>query len=635
MAHRPRQGARPARPGAASPDRPLVADGFAFGMIVQHEQQHDETMLATHQLRAGAAGAATRRRRRRAPRPGSAARCWCRPARSPWAPPPSRGRWTTSARRTGSTLPAFSSTPPRYQRRSTAAFIDDGGYADPRWWSAAGWAHRQRGRAERADALATRRRRLVVPPVRPAGAGRAPTSRWCTSAATRRRRTRRWAGKRLPTEAEWEKAARWDPATGRSRRYPWGDDDPTAEHANLGQRHLRPAPVGAYPAGASPLGVHQLIGDVWEWTSTRLPRAIPGFARVPLPGVLGGVLRRRLQGAARRLVRHRPVGLPGHVPQLGLPDPPADLQRLPLRPRRRPTSVRVTAGLLMCRHLAYLGPPVTAGRSCCSTRRTRWCASPGRRATCAAAAPSTPTASASAGIPGDGEPVRLPAGAVRSGATPTLPALAGGDPLRRGAGGGPLRHRRHAGARVRRRAVRRRAWLFSHNGVVAGWPDAVAPLAAGLPVATCSPWTRRPTRRCCGRWCGTGCAAARRPAEAVGADGRRGRRRRARVPAQPAAHRRPHGRGHGPGTRCRCAAPACGAGRLRAARRRPGLAAGAGRALVVATAGGCDRPLPTAVDRLHRPVRERTSSMTRGPLEIHLDERGPRPRRCAPTSGPG
>ncbi len=88
----------------------------------------------------------------------------------------------------------------------------------------------------------------------------------------------RFAGRRLPTEAEWEYAASFDPVSRMKRRHPWGDAAWTTALANL--EGGAPASVHTYPRGDSAFGLRQMIGNVWEWTaSTFLP--YPGFVRDP------------------------------------------------------------------------------------------------------------------------------------------------------------------------------------------------------------------------------------------------------------------------------------------------------------------------------------------------------------------
>lgn len=87
----------------------------------------------------------------------------------------------------------------------------------------------------------------------------------------------KWAGKRLPTEAEWEKAACWNDEKMAKTVFPWGNDMPTVEHANLLESHLWSASeIGTYPMGKSHYGCYQMIGDVWEWTSSEFT-GYPGF----------------------------------------------------------------------------------------------------------------------------------------------------------------------------------------------------------------------------------------------------------------------------------------------------------------------------------------------------------------------
>ncbi|MGB1770013.1 MAG: ergothioneine biosynthesis protein EgtB [Nitrosopumilus sp.] len=87
----------------------------------------------------------------------------------------------------------------------------------------------------------------------------------------------KWAGKRLPTEAEWEKAACWNETKQEKTIFPWGNNSPTEENCNLLESyHWGCTEIGTYPSGKSPSGCEQMIGDVWEWTSSEFV-GYPGF----------------------------------------------------------------------------------------------------------------------------------------------------------------------------------------------------------------------------------------------------------------------------------------------------------------------------------------------------------------------
>jgi gamma-glutamyl hercynylcysteine S-oxide synthase len=257
---------------------PLLTGAFVYGMLIQHEHQHVETMLQTLQLREAPyplpdAPAPPGRTPRRAEILVDAGSFVMGTDAEPWA-------YDNERRAHEVELPAFWIDTVPVTNAAFLDFVEDGGYGDRRLWQDAGWAFRSDQGAEhpaywrREDGGWSRRRFGHWEELPPAE----PVQHVCWYEADA---FARWAGKRLPTEAEWEKAASATPE-GEKRRYPWGDDAPEPDDANLGSARFGPASAGAYPAGASAWGVEQMVGDVWEWTASDFT-AYPGFEAFPYP----------------------------------------------------------------------------------------------------------------------------------------------------------------------------------------------------------------------------------------------------------------------------------------------------------------------------------------------------------------
>jgi iron(II)-dependent oxidoreductase len=184
------------------------------------------------------------------------------------------------------TIPAFYISRTPVKQSEFAAFVNDGGYLREEFWSEDGWQWRQSENAAKplywkADETGNWRRRdfdqwrSLEPDLPVIHVNWFEADAYC-----------HWAKRRLPTEAEWEMAASCEPATDgrgiaeRKRLYPWGDQPPTPDRANLDWRAGGRVSVHALPAGDSAFGVRQMLGNVWEWTSTWL-NPYPGFVPGP------------------------------------------------------------------------------------------------------------------------------------------------------------------------------------------------------------------------------------------------------------------------------------------------------------------------------------------------------------------
>jgi gamma-glutamyl hercynylcysteine S-oxide synthase len=264
-----------------------VGDGVIAELVLRHEHQHNETMLQTLQLAHLADYRLADPATPDTPRPS-------RPSPSytglEMVEVPS-GPCTIGAPAEGF---AYDNERPRHRtdvrdyligktpitNATYLTFVEGGGYERREWWSDEGWSWKEdyditrpagwtsdHGAEWRLDGL------QPLDPDRPV-----VHISWFEADAF----ARAHAG-RLPTEAEWEKAATWDQEIGQALSHPWGEQAPVpGVHANLDHLAGGPVAAGSFPKGASPSGCLGMLGDVWEWTASAFG-GYPGFAAFPYP----------------------------------------------------------------------------------------------------------------------------------------------------------------------------------------------------------------------------------------------------------------------------------------------------------------------------------------------------------------
>ncbi|MEM1308758.1 MAG: SUMF1/EgtB/PvdO family nonheme iron enzyme [Cyanobacteria bacterium P01_H01_bin.153] len=150
-----------------------------------------------------------------------------------------------------------------------AEFMTAGGYDNSQWWHPEGWIWRQRYEITQPQYWPSMPASTAVPVC---GVS------WYEADAYAC-----FVGKRLPSEAEWERAARWHPEQQVMQPMPWGDGPADKQRGNFGSCQGNITPVGEFPEGRSATGCDDLLGNVWEWTST-LFAGYPGFQPYPYEG---------------------------------------------------------------------------------------------------------------------------------------------------------------------------------------------------------------------------------------------------------------------------------------------------------------------------------------------------------------